>query len=296
MEDRRLNLNERLTLLVGVGALVLGSGSTAVAYLAYRQSQDTADLGRAVRHLGLVAEQAQAQTRVMRDEITVLRLGLTESHTQSAALSRQAQSLAIQAKKTNEIAAANAIMARSSIDALSVQQKSLFFAASPRLTISVIGLGDGRVRDGVLHLGMTLLVSLKGQDSVKDYGVAASLSASRMDGRYKDNVMATCKVADRTGEAWSQQLEKNNEVGLGAEAKLPDLMSTMYADQPPRPDPVFIACASYKSPVDNSLHHVAIVNPVSLVDSVGNARQFSKGDLDISSKNLRRVDFPGYSD
>jgi hypothetical protein len=97
---RRLDTNQWLTLLVGVGSLVIGAGSLAVAFMAYRNAADTSDIKNAIGNLSELATQTKRQADAthdqlgaVKDQVSALRDQAEEAKRQTAAIAKQTEAI-----------------------------------------------------------------------------------------------------------------------------------------------------------------------------------------------------------
>lgn len=142
--ERRLNVNERLTLLVGVGSLLVAGVSAAISYFSYEVSKDTADIKQAISALAQLATESSLQTDQSSRQTHQLSQQAKETARQANALIEQLKQLKIQADATQALIEP----ARRSADAAvtSVQQQIENFLIDQR---PVIRIGEGDESKGL---------------------------------------------------------------------------------------------------------------------------------------------------
>ncbi|HLZ75453.1 hypothetical protein [Phenylobacterium sp.] len=87
---RGLTVAEWLTAGVGLGSVVIGIGSLAVAWLTYENGKDTRDIKRAIASLTTLAEQTKRQADNSAGQLAVLRDQVGETRRQTTAIEASA--------------------------------------------------------------------------------------------------------------------------------------------------------------------------------------------------------------
>jgi hypothetical protein len=277
----KLSLSECLTFLVAIGSL-------AIAALTYRQQQDTSDLQRQIGALTQIAHQSRLQTRflgnmaagsrsqtgLLSDQVATMRSELDEASNQTKSLADQAHSGLLMAKSSNQ-------QAEAALSALAVQQKSFSYGFRPQVRLIAEKVEAAAVRDGDISISFLLHTAFKGNIPAVDYGVVAMIFREK-NGKfnYSQEILETCNSADRIGHAMGVQLDADEWTISESKAPFDKIEVKLYPGSEDRSaNTVHIACASWRSESDGSLHHSITVNLLAEINAVTKAR------LPISRKN-----------
>jgi hypothetical protein len=184
---RKLSINEWLTLLVGVGTLLLSIGSLAVAYWTYRVSADSTDIKSAIGRLSDLATQTKRQADHSGSEIGILKSELKES-------TAQTQALADQAGATSKIASADNQAALAAVKSLGIQNSTFSESFRPKLDITGLQYEDFLETTSDIKLSIGLEMRNTGNVTASAIAWAARLRPYSDVGPYQ---RISCETTDR---------------------------------------------------------------------------------------------------